>query len=79
MTLGLIVDKNNAMDEIIAPDMLTALNPNLFMSQLTIGPDKLVTPIIKDPIHEIVDLLESKSSINGPRRTPNEFSIPPEK
>ena len=79
MTLGLIVDKNNAMDEIIAPDMLTALNPNLFMSQLTIGPDKLVTPIIKDPIQEIVDLLESKSSINGPRRTPNEFSIPPEK
>ena len=79
MTLGLIVDKNNATHEIIAPDMLTALKPNFVMSQLTIGPDKLVTPIIKDPIHETVDLLESNSSINGPRRTPNEFSIPPEK
>ena len=64
------------MDEIIAPDMLTALIPNLFMSQLTIGPDKLVTPIIKDPIHETVDLLESKLSIKGPRRTPNEVTIP---
>ena len=59
-----------------APDMFTVLKPNLCINQLTIGPDKWYTPFIKDPIHETVDLLESKLSIKGPRRTPNEVTIP---
>ena len=76
MIFGLKVDKNSPVLAINAPDMFTVLKPNLCINQLTIGPDKWYTPFIKDPIHETVDLLESKLSIKGPRRTPNEVTIP---
>jgi hypothetical protein len=76
MIFGLKVDKSRPVLAIIAPDMFTALKPNLCINQLTIGPDKWYTPFIKDPIQETVDLLESKLCIKGPRRTPNEVTIP---
>ena len=76
MIFGLNIDKNNVKLEIIPPAMHTFLIPNLLTIRLTIGPDKCNTPFIKEPIHETVDLLESKLDIKGPRRIPNEKAIP---
>ena len=58
-TLGLKMDRENAAEKIILPDMQTFCKPNLFIRPPTIGPHINFTPTNSDPTHDTVVALES--------------------